>query len=81
MTQYDLKQSRDQITVAARLSASLQTGAGALASCTMGIRYLSQGGVKWLGYGAAHAHIVPKLKKVYSYTSITPLGLHGLFYG
>jgi len=61
------------------LSASVQTGPGAhLASCTMDIRYLSWG-VKQLGYGVAHAHIVPKLKKVYSYTSTTPLGLHGLF--
>jgi len=74
VTQYGLEQSRDQITVAARLSASVQTGPGAhLASCTMGIRYLSRG-VKRLGYGVARAHIVLKLKKVYSYTSTTPMG-------
>jgi hypothetical protein len=26
-----------------------------------------------------HPHLVPRLKKEYSYTSTPPLGLHGLF--
>jgi len=28
-----------------------------------------------------HSHLVPRLKKEYSYTSTPLLGLHGLFYG
>jgi len=38
--------------------------------------------VKQPGIGADHPpHLMPRLRKEYSYTSTTPLGLHGLFKG
>jgi len=63
-----------------RFSTPVQTGPGAHpASYTMGAWSLS-GGVKRPGRGVDHPpHLVPRLKKEYSYTSAPPLGLHGLF--
>jgi len=66
--------------VEVRFSAPVQAGPGAhTASSTMGTR--SFPGVKWLGRGNDHPppHLAPRLKKEWSYTSTSPLGLRGLF--
>ena len=58
----------------ARFSAPVQTGPGTHpASCTMGTR--SFPGVQRPGRGSSHPiHLVPRLRKEYSYTSIPPIG-------
>jgi len=39
-------------------------------------------GVKWLEVAlTTHLHLAPRIKKENSYTSTTPLDLHGLFFG
>ena len=59
----------------ARFSAPVQTGPGGHpASCTMGT--VSLPGVKRPGRGVDHPpHLASRLKKEYSYTSTSPLGL------
>jgi len=63
----------------ARLSAPLQTGSEAHpASYTMGT--MGPGVKERPGRGVDHPpHLAPRLKKEYSYTSIPPPGLRGLF--
>ena len=76
------ERSGDRIPVGVRISAPVQTGPGAHpAFCTMGTGSLSR---EQSGQGVAlttHPHLQPMLKKKYSYTSIPPLSLHGLFEG
>jgi len=64
-----------------RLSAAVQTSHGAHpASYIMGTG--SFPGIKRPGPGVVHPpHLVPRLKKEWSYTSTPPLGLCGLFWG
>jgi hypothetical protein len=63
----------------ATLSAPVQTGPGVHpASYTMDTG--SFPGVKWPGRGVDHPpHLVPRLKKEYSYAATPPLGFRGLF--
>ena len=65
----------------ARFSVHVEIGPGShRASYAMGIG--SFPGVKRSGRDADHPpHLVPKLKKMYSYTTTPPLGHRGLFYG
>jgi hypothetical protein len=67
--------------VGARFSTPVQIGSRAhTASCTMGTGAFP--GVKRPGCGADYSHhLVPRLKKEYSYTSISLVGLRGLFCG
>jgi hypothetical protein len=71
---------KTKISVGARYFAAVKTGPGAHpASCTMATGPISRG---YSGRGVeltTHPHLVPRLKKEYSYTSTPPLGLHGLF--
>jgi hypothetical protein len=71
--------SGDRILVEERFSAPVQTGSEAhLASYTMGTG--SFPGVKRPGRGVDHpSHLPPRLKKEYSYTSTSPMGLRDLF--
>jgi len=56
--------------VGARYSAPVHTGCG----------YRVFPSVKWPERGVDHPpYLAPRLKKKYSYTSTTPLGLRGLF--
>jgi hypothetical protein len=70
------RRSGDRITVRARFSASTQIGPGArTASCTMGTRSFAR--VKRPGRVVYHPpHLLPRLKKEYSYTSTPSLVLH-----
>ena len=63
----------------ASFSASIQTSPGAhSASYAMGSGSFLR--VKLPGIGAGHPpHLMLRLRKEYSYTSTSPLGLHGLF--
>jgi len=67
----------------ARFSSPVQTGPGASpTSYTMvPCLFLEVGKeVKWEGRGVNNPpHLTPRLKKGYSYTSIPPLGLLGMF--
>ena len=75
-------QFRDRITVGARSSTPVQTGPGALtASYTMRTGSLSRRYSGRIVELTTHPHLVPGLKKEWSYTSTAPLGLHGLFQG
>ena len=62
-----------------RFSAPVQTGIGTYpVSYTMGTGLLL--GVKRPGRGVDHPpHLAPRLKKEYSYTSTSPMGLRELF--
>ena len=62
-------------------SAPLQTGTGVHpVSYAMGMGLFM--GLKWPGHGVyPPTLIVPRLKKVYSYTSAPPLGLYSLSVG
>jgi hypothetical protein len=72
-TRYGLDGSGDRFTMGARFFAAVQTGPGAHpASYTMGTGSLPRG---YSGRGVeltTHPHLVPRLKKEYSYTC-TPL--------
>jgi hypothetical protein len=73
------ERSGDRIPVGARFFAAVKTGSGThLASYTMGTESLTRGesgrGVEL----TTHPHLVPGLKKEYSYTSTSPPCLHGL---
>jgi hypothetical protein len=72
------KHSGDQIPVGARFSAPVQTCPGAHpASYTTGTG--SFPGVKPPGRSVDHSpHLVPRLRKEYSYTSTPSLGIWGL---
>ena len=65
----------------ARFSAPVQTGPGVYpASYSIGSGTFSE--AKLPGRGVDHPpHLAPMLKKEYSYTSTTPMGLSGLFKG
>jgi len=78
-TGYGLNGPRIESRCRTRFSAPVQNGPGAHpASCIMGTG--SFPGVKWPGHGVDHPpHLVPRLKKEYSYTSTPPLDLRGLF--
>ena len=71
---------RDRIPVGARFSAPVQTGPGAHPA------FYKMGAGSFLGVkrpvrSVDHPpHLVPRLKKEYSYTSTPPLGLRGLLY-
>jgi len=65
----------------ARFSALVQTDPGAhLASYTMSTGYFPEGKAAEVAL-TTHPHLAPRLRKEYSYTSIPPLGLRGLFQG
>ena len=64
----------------ARYSAPVHTGPGGPPSLLYNGYLYSFSGVKRPGRGLDHPpHLVPRLKKEYSYTSTPPLGLRGLF--
>jgi hypothetical protein len=74
-TRYRLQRSGDRIPVGPRFSASFHTGPGTL---PMGIGSFS--GVRRLRLGIDYPpHQAPRLKKEYSYTSTSSLGLRSLF--
>ena len=73
--------SRDRIAVEARFSTPVQTDPGAHQACYTTVAG-SFPGVKRPGRGLdSPPHLVPRLKKEYSYTSAPTLGLRGQLYG